>query len=521
MAKSKIFPFNFSAGTKRDNTQFDGNFYSDAKWCRWYRKKPKKMGGYQSVSDTFSGIVRGEPLMYSSSGYSYVYGGSQSQLEMVILDSSGGGGAYYDRTPTGLAVSANNEWKTTAIYNSSGTEMVAIGMVTQTLADISDKTDNKIWYGHIDTTAAFTQLGSLEVSGGVVAIAPYLFAYGNDGYLAWSDKNNIAAIGAGGGGDAGDARICANKVVKGIPIRGGSSNSPAGLFWSLDTLQRISYVGGTLIFRNDTIASNISILSTNAVVDYDGVIEWPGVDRFLSYNGVVQEVENNTHLDWFFNNYNRTCPQKIFAYKNSRYGEIWYCFPFGTATECTHALVHNVRENTWYDTELPEGGRSAALPAISTFQNPLMFGVEATSGSKYRLWMHESGVDKVVDGATLAVQSYFETPNIAFVDEGPMNDGGWMGANNWVRVIRMEPDFLQTGDLTITLKGAKFAMAPHDTEQSYTYDGTTSFKIDSRKQYREMTIKFESNVQGGDYYMGKCMIELAPGDVRATAGSVT
>jgi len=521
MAKSKIFPFNFSAGTKRDNTQFDGNYYSDALWCRWYRKKPKKMGGYQSLYDEFSAVVHGEPLMYSTQNYSYIYGGSAAALEMVVLSSTGGGGAYYDRTPAGLAASVNNEWKTTSIYNSAGTGTVVVGIATQTLSDISDSTDVKMWYGDVTDTAALTQLGTLEVSGGVVAIPPYLFAYGNDGYLAWSDKNDIANIGSAGTGDAGDARICANKVVKGIPIRGGSTNSPSGLFWSLDTLQKISYVGGTAIFRNDTVASNISILSTNAVVDYDGVIEWPGVDRFLSYNGVVQEVENNTHLDWFYDNYNRMYPQKIFAFKNSRYGEIWYCFPYGTATECTHALIHNVRENTWYDTELPEGGRSAALPAISTFQNPLMWGVEADDVGKYQLWMHESGVDKVVDGSTLAIQSYFETPNIAFVDEGPMNDGGWMGQNNWVRVIRIEPDFLQTGDLMFTVKGRKFAMSGEDSSQTYTYDGTTSFKIDSRKQYREMTIKVESNVQGGDYYMGKCMIELAPGDVRATSGSAT
>jgi hypothetical protein len=478
------------------------------------------MGGYLSVSDQFSDIVHGEPLMFSKQNYSYIYGGSQSHLEMVVLDSSGGGGAYYDRTPAGMPVSANNEWKTTAIYNSGGVGMVAVALAVQTLTDNSDTTNNKLWYGDIVGTGAMVQLGTIQVSGGIVAIPPYLFAYGNDGYLAWSDKNNIAAMGGGAGGDAGDARICANKVVHGIPIRGGSSNSPAGLFWSLDTLQRVSYVGGTVIFRNDTVASNISILSTNAVVDYDGVIEWPGVDRFLSYNGVVQEIENNTHLDWFYGNYNKSCPQKIFAFTNSRYGEVWYCFPFGTATECTHALVHNRRENSWYDTVLPEGGRSAALPGNSTFQSPLMWGTEVTAGSKYRLWKHESGVDKVVDGSTLAIQSYFETPNISFVDEGPMNDGGWIGTNNWTRVIRMEPDFLQTGDLTITLKGMKFAMSPQDTPQSYIYDGTTSFKVDSRKQYREMTIRFESNVQGGDYYMGKCLIELAPGDVRATSGSL-
>ncbi len=519
MSKSQIYPINVKPGIKRDNTQFEGDYYTDGEWCRFYRGKPKKIGGYTSVYDQYDEIVRGETLSLVSGPYNYIYSGSETQFQQLQVTPSGATGAFTNRTPAGFVDNADNEWKMTSIFNSSGTDMAIVAMATQTLSNIADDTDRPIYYGIHTASTVLTTLG-LSVSGGIVALPPYLFAYGSDGYIAWSDKNNIQQIGGTGSGEAGDARICATKVVKGIPIRGGSGNSPSGLFWSMDTLQRISFVGGTDVFSNDTIASDISILSSNAVVDYGGVIYWPGIDRFLMYNGTVQEVENNLSLDFFYNNYNKDFPQKIFSFKVPRYGEIWTCFPFGTAMEANWAIVQNVREGTWYDTPLPEGGRSAGISPKSTFAYPMMFGNQLNSGATYNLWQHEYGVDKIIDGMPLAIKSFFETCNIDFMAEGPFAQG-WSGKNKWVRVIRIEPDFVQEGDLVLTLKGKKFAMAAEEPTASYIYDGTTEFKIDTRKQYRQLRLNVESNVQGGDFYMGEPVWELAEGDVRAAAGSGT
>ncbi len=150
----------------------------------------------------------------------------------------------------------------------------------------------------------------------------------------------------------------------------------------------------------------------------------------------------------------------------------------------------------------------------------MMFGVEQNSIARYNLWQHEYGVDKVINNQALAIRSFFETCNVDFMAEGPFAQG-WSGKNKWVRVIRIEPDFVQTGDLALTLKGRKFAMAPDDTPRTYIYDGTNEFKIDSRKQYRQLRLNVESNVQGGDFYMGAPIWELAEGDVRAASGSGT
>ncbi len=512
-----IYPINVKPGIKRDNTEFEGDYYTDGEWCRFYVGKPKKIGGYRSVYDQYEEIVRGQALNVPNGNLNYIYAGSETQFNMLKVLNDGTPGPSIERTPAGFIDNVNNEWKMTTIYNSSGTDMAIVAMATQTLSDLSDDTDREIYYGIHTAPDALTSLG-LSVSGGIVALPPYLFAYGTDGYLAWSDKNDITNIGESGSGDAGAARISATKVVHGIPIRGGASNSPSGLFWSLDTLQRISYVGGDLVFSNDTIANDISILSTNAVIDYDGVIYWPGVGRWLMYNGTVQEVPNNLNLDFFFNNYNKTCPEKIFSFKIPRYGEIWTCFPFGNSTECDWAIIQNVREGTWYDTPLPETGRSAGISQKSTFPYPMMFGIQQNSADRYTLWMHEYGVDKILGNQALAIRSFYETCNYAYMAEGPFAQG-WQGKNKWVRCIRIEPDFVLTGNLRITLKGRQFAMSDEEPDKSFIFDPSVSPKIDVRKQYRQLRLNVESNVQGGDFYSGEPVWELEEGDVRASTGA--
>ena len=87
------------------------------------------------------------------------------------------------------------------------------------------------------------------------------------------------------GSDANANNVSGTKVVKGMPLRGGTT-SPAGLFWSLDQLTRVTYspqtVGtSTLYWRYDIISTSTTIMSSNSVVEYDGIYYWCGVDRFL------------------------------------------------------------------------------------------------------------------------------------------------------------------------------------------------------------------------------------------------
>lgn len=364
-------------GIKRDGTMLDGDQYVDGQWVRFQRGLPRKIGGYRSINKFLRGLPR-TLAEYSQDQLTYVHAGSANYVEQFFIDGSYNTSLITDRTPTsGFTADDANLWQFATAYDTTnGNQIVA--QVAPNLDCICNSLGGEIFTGDLLGSGPLVAVpgaklpANFNCSGGVASLAPYTFAFGNDGYVAWSVPNTPADfVGSG----AGNAYITSQKIVRAMPMRGGPGNSPSGLFWSADSLVRGSYVGGTAVFQFDTISSQTSILSAASVIEYDGIYYWAGVDRFLMFNGVVREVENNLNINFFFDNLNSEQRQKVFAVKVPRFGEIWWCFPKGTSEEPNHAVIYNIRENTWYDTPLPNGGRGAGIfPTV--FQKPLMSGVE-------------------------------------------------------------------------------------------------------------------------------------------------
>jgi hypothetical protein len=227
------------------------------------------------------------------------------------------------------------------------------------------------------TTITFNN--NIEVSGGVVALHPYVFVYGNDGLIKNCSAGNAQDWVSA---DANETNVATGKIVQGLPIRGGS-NSPSGLFWSLDSVVRVSYIGGqgtpAQYWRYDIISSQSSILSSQSVIEYDGIYYWIGVDRFLMYNGVVKEIPNTMNQNYFFDNLNYAQRQKVWVCKVPRFGEIWWFYPRGDATECTDAIIFNTREQVWYDAGEAEGARRSAGYFSQVFAFPIEAAWDVTT----------------------------------------------------------------------------------------------------------------------------------------------
>ena len=294
--QQSVWPVLSRPGIKRDGTTFQGDAYTGGQWVRFQRGLPRKIGGYQQISTEFSGPVRSCHL-FSRAGQTYVFGGSGSSLEYVTISSAGSVSGIADRTPGGFSASTDNTWQFDAMYNSAGSAVALIAHGAPNLTDIDSTTQRPVYYGAIDSATALSSTGQ-SVSGGCVVLPPYLFLYDSDGLLKWSDANTPATF---SGGDSGSARVTASKIVVGKRTRGGPTNSPAGLFWSLGALIRASYVGGSAIFRFDEIGGS-SILSSSSVVEYRGRYFWPGVEGFLKYNGVIQDLPNDMNVNWFYDN---------------------------------------------------------------------------------------------------------------------------------------------------------------------------------------------------------------------------
>lgn len=356
---------------------------------------------------------------------------------------------------------------------------------------------------------------NISVSGGLVMLYPYLFVYGNNGLIqncAAGNFNNWTSA------DSNANNVASTKVVKGLPLRGGTT-SPSGLFWTLDSVVRVTYapqaVGtSTLYWRYDLITQQSSIMSSSCVIEYDGIFYWAGVDRFLMYNGVVQEVPNNQNLNWFFDNINTNQRQKVWVSKVPRWGEIWWFYPRGDSTECNDAIIYNVREKSWYDAGLATGAARSAGTFSEVFKKPIWAGNTANSQNLYTLWIHEEGSNEIYLNNVDAIPSFFET-NVLGIDSGLVGAAPQPGGNLWTRMERLEPDFRQVGDMSVVVTGKGYADDTDVDSQPYMFSPNT-LKIDMKEQRREMRLRFQSNTQNGDYFMGRIVMSIETGDVRGT-----
>lgn len=735
----KVFSIDTLPGVQRDGTVLDKQYYNDGRWVRFQRGRPRKIGGFRVISGQLKGPSRGIWLN-SQNNFTYIFSGYNDGLQVLTIDDNGVGAGIQDFTLNDFTASDINLWQFDGFFDVAGAGVQSlVAHPGQNLFSIDDTNNTPVLIGDIDGTT-MSQIGvftdtitatgtdtvtlavvnpligagqtvtgtgipagttvvsvsgttvvlsdnvsagtvtatfnnNVEVSGGVVVLHPYVFVYGNNGLIRNCSAGNAQDWVSA---DANEVNVATGKIVQGLPVRGGS-NSPSGLFWSLDSLVRVSYapqslgVPGTAdyapptFWRYDIISSQTSIMSSQCVIEYDGIYYWCGVDRFLLYNGTVKEIPNSMNQNYFFDNLNYSQRQKVWAQKVPRYGEIWWFYPRGDSTECNDAIIYNVRENTWYDAGQAAGARRTAgyfsqvfaypvaaawpgsiseivfsdtydivtgspylssntyntfvevgqvvsgsgiptgtlvLQILSSSINALTnlvggsgyadntypgvaitggsgggatadivvsggavtsvtivnpgggylpgdtiavddadigggtgFSIDIdtiwaqtivmnddsqatstetltfrTQGDLIKIYQHEIGTDEVDGQNVFAIQSYFETSDLGLVTGGP-SQPAMEGLNRWLRLERVEPDFLMSGNMKLYVTGRPYAQSEDDTSSPYIFGPDTN-KIDMKEQRRELRLKFESDEAGGNYQLGRVLLNATFGDVR-------
>ena len=433
---NKVFSLDTQPGVQRDGTIFDKNYYTDGRWVRFQRGRPRKIGGYRMLSDQLTGPSRG---MWSNAtnGINQIFSGYSGGLQELVIDNNGNGQGIQNFTLSNFTANANNLWQFDGFYDVGGSGVGSIvAHPGQNLAAVDSSVNTPVLIGDINGTtmskigvftaqitgnntnvvtlaAANPLVGSgqtmtgtnvpantvvvgvnttsvtvsnvvpsgtitatfdnnVDVSGGVVSLHPYIFVYGNNGFLKNCSAGNPSNwVGV----DSNEVNIATGKIVQGLAVRGGS-NSPSGLFWSLDSLIRVSYIGGAgtpaQYWRYETVSGQTSIMSSQSAIEYDGIFYWCGVDRFMLYGGTVKEIPNDFNQNYFFDNLNYSQRQKVWATKVPRYGEIWWFYPRGTSTECNDAVIFNVRSGVWYDAGQALGARRSAGYFSMVFPYPIM-----------------------------------------------------------------------------------------------------------------------------------------------------
>jgi len=530
-------------------------------------------------------------------------------------------------TPDPVAGPYRLTWQFDAQFSPQGGNLSLFAHPGYNLVDIDNGVPSQVLVGNVQpstgTSWTFTGLSDssganptytpISVDGGVTVLYPFIFVYGSHGFIA---NNNVSSTYAQqnfydwNGTLANQVNVSSSKIVKGMPMRGGT-NSPAGLFWATDSLIRVSFNSSasstaptSQYWNYDIISSQISIMSSNAVVEMDGLYWWMGVDRFYAYNGSVVVVPNDKNINYLFDNINYSQRQKVWATKVPRYNEIWFFYPRGTATECTDAIIYNTKDKLWYDAGQAQGAQRscgytteifptpiwsdwnytptfsapyttitnpASLPApsanqiyiagdvTSVFSPGSILTFSPTSGALatyqvtacvntfnstigtpgvtlitftgpstitpaagtlvykqnggYTIWQHEYGQNQVGLTGESAVYSSITTSDISWLTGNPSQDG-LIGVNRRMHLRRVEPNFLQTGTMSMTVLGRKFANSPNEEDSGPFYFTTNTDKIDLRIEHRLIRLKFESNEIDGNYEMGRLLITAEFGDER-------
>jgi len=425
----------------------------------------------------------------------------------------------FSQSGTTTNMSKNVTFTTTNVAMGPGVSVTGAGIPANTVI-VSASLVAGVWTVVLNNaatasaTVTLTFDNNISVSGGIVMLYPYLFVYGNNGLIQNCAAGNFNDWTSA---DSNANNVASTKVIKGLPLRGGTT-SPSGLFWTLDSVVRVTYapqnVGtSTLYWRYDLITQQSSIMSSSCVIEYDGIYYWVGVDRFLMYNGVVQEVPNSQNLNWFFDGINTSQRQKVWVSKIPRWGEIWWFYPRGDATECTDAIVFNVRDKVWYDAGSAPGARRSAGTFSEVYKKPIWAANTENDTGQYDLWVHEQGTNEVYLNKVVAVYSAFET-NVLGTSAGLV--GSPQGGDNlWTRLERVEPDFQQVGAMDMIVTGKGYADDTDQPSAPYTFEPST-LKIDLKEQRREMRLRFESNTQDGNYFLGRVVLNVETGDVRGT-----
>ncbi len=466
----QIYTLGVEAGIKRDGTVFESREYSDGVWCRFQRGIPKKMGGYQQIFSTFSGIPRGM-ILNSYNGVNYVFSGNKNGLDVFVTGQTIGVGSgpyqalleagYSKFTPVSstsntFVISSTtdltsvfytngsvvfNQTTTPTLYNITGSVFNSIANTTTVTfyptigtpptnvwlanyyfkpddrllwqfdfqyspmggalnliahpglnldnidngiesqvyigSTVPNSSDQWVFTGLADTAGNNPTYRPITVDGGVCVLHPFIFVYGSNGFIANNHVSSVYAdqnLSDWNGPLANQVNMASGKIVVGMPVRGGTS-SPSGLFWATDSLIRASFVNnGTTYWQYDIISSQTSIMSSRSVAEMDGVYYWLGVDRFYMYNGYVSVLPNDKNVNWLFDNLNYAQRQKVWATKVPRYNEIWFFYPRGEATECTDAIIYNVKDKIWYDAGQAEGAQRSSGYTTEIFPTPIWGG---------------------------------------------------------------------------------------------------------------------------------------------------
>ena len=267
------------------------------------------------------------------------------------------------------------------------------------------------------------------------------------------------------------------------------------LIWTDTSLTSMRFIGPPFTFGLQQLASNITIMSSNAAVATEDVVFWMGIDNFYIYAGQTQQlpctVKGKVFLD-----FNLEERDKVTSGVNSEFGEVTWFYPSAGATENNRYVTYNYVEKVWYF------GTIERTAWHDRGSRPFPIG----AGGGY-IYNHELGYDD--DGS--AMTAFIES---AAID---LDDG-----DRYVCVTKIIPDLTFDGSTALSSPQATFTIKSRNNpgaDFSSTSSGVTTRtqsvpvekfteRLNVRSRGRSFALRLESNSLGSKWKLGSPRVDI-------------
>lgn len=147
-------------------------------------------------------------------------------------------------------------------------------------------------------------------------------------------------------------------------IRAAKSMGANAVAYKERSLYLGQYVGPTVIWSWQLIASDVGALSQESVVDTGTAHLFISRDDFWIFDGSTPRPIGAPVREWFFNNSDATYRYKIRGYYDRFSGRVWWFYAAnGSGGALTNAIIYNIRSQKW-------GYAQISMQCVLDYQTP-------------------------------------------------------------------------------------------------------------------------------------------------------
>lgn len=494
-----LIPLKVPAGVYRNGTDYEGQGrWLDSNLIRWKEGSLRPVGGWgERKASAFAAAPRAMHTWVDNSDNYHIAAGTYNKLYHM-----NDGGTVVDITPAGLTEGIEDA-NTNLGYGGSfygnglyGVERVDTGIVDQfaTTWDLDNwgeyllacsDADGKIYEWQLDsatpTVAAVLSNAPTGCLGMIVTDERFVMAFGAGGNprkVQWSDREDNNTWTPAATNEAGDLELqTAGQYMDSCRVRGRT------LIVTDTDAHAATYQGPPFVYGIERVGTACGAVSRQSLAAIGEGAFWMGQNGFFSFNGTsVQEVQCDV-ADYVFNDLNTSQASKIAGVHNSQFGEVWWFYPSGGATENDRYVAYDYKENHWHFGSID---RTACVDR-GVFNSPIWAD---SSGNVYN---HE-------------LVGYPYSGALPFIESGPISLGS---GDNVMKVNKLIPDELNQGDVQVSFKTRFY---PNDTERTYgpyTSANPTSVRFTGR----QVRMRIET-VSPTDWRAGIMRVEATAGGRR-------